>query len=248
MMAQPSDLLRDDPASGGRPGEDLRVLLAVAHFLSRPSAFVHEARLAVGPFDGRAVAAMRADPAFRPAIDRTLAESLFTASPGVTWDGFGAGPGHDVVGAMLVTPIDRLTRVALLLGAAVLSRRITALLLLADRRAVREALGDEAFRFATEEAPLMFTGLARLASDTATGRDMVATVTDRGALRAFCFAVIAAFVGHTAPAAAPLIALRLPPDETRAAGDAVPQFDGATFQQALRLINRKEPRWSGSIA
>lgn len=244
MMAAPSDLLRDQPAADGRAAEDLRALLDVAQFLSRPSVFVDPSRLAVGPFGATAVAAMRADPAFRVAVDRTLAETLFApASGAASWDGFGAEPAHRVVAAMLVTPIDRLVRVARLLGAAALSRRITALLLLTDRRAVRAALEDEAFRFATEEAPLMFNGLTRLATDAATGRDLVATITDRAEIRAFCVSVLAGFVAHTAPAAAPLLMLRLPPQPTAAIS-----FDATTFPQALRLINRKEPRWSGSIA
>lgn len=219
------------------PGER-RADIHLARFLLRPADFTDAAHWQVLALPADVVANMNRTPPFRRSVNAALSElvvGLVDMDAAALAALRGTREGR-LCAAMLVAPIGAVERVAGLVGAAVLSKRITQLLMAADRRAARAEMGDEAFDFAIGEAPLMCPDLAGLAPRISESETVPFSDSARR--------LLIAFVDQIAPVLARLISLRFRPLSPQA---ALPSFSSAQLTQVTRLIIRKEPAWLAFI-
>lgn len=216
------------------PGERMADM-HLARFLLRPLDFLDAAHWQALALPTPVISNMNQTPPFRRAANGALSEITFGSieidaesltSMRTTREG-------RLCALLLVAPIASVDRIARLLGAAAISRRVTQLLLAADRKNARSEMGDEAFDFAVTEAPLMCPDLAGL------GR----AVPD-APFAAVARALLVRLVEQIVPAFDGLLRLRFPPFEQLT---TLPRLSPAHLSQAIRLILRKEPAWLAFI-
>jgi hypothetical protein len=140
---------------------------------------------------------------------------------------------------------------ALTLAAAVLSERIRRAVLKTDRDRVREILGPAGFHIAVHEVPLLYSSLCELDALPPNslrfggGRGAIAGLDE---VVAFGFHVIGRFLDAADPVLAEIFSRRLPSavnygDRSR----SVRLFGQIHCEQAVKLIRRRQPKWSAII-
>lgn len=225
-----------------------------AAFWARPVAFVDPSYLSIGPLGAEAVVAMDANPYFRGPVNASVSEALGLTKRPLDSDLVALiteSPSHQLVIPLMTAPIASLQRVGLALAAAILSGRVSGLILKSDRAQARAALGDAGFQIAVEEAPFMYGALAEIdlkapgtglmPNDGTSGSSAIEILRfARASLGRLCDALV--------PALTELLALRFPvdpafDDRARMLGP----FSPKQIDLAVRMIKRKEPSWLASI-
>lgn len=251
--ADPSPLLTGKAAASQDPRQfDLAVRLATA--ILRPLDHVDDACWEVPALDHAAFRAIAEHPAFRGPANR-----LVGASVGITSTKIDGGllsrlrsSAYSRLAALIATgPIGEVSLVASSLAAATLWRRISRLVLKADRELARDVLGPENFQIATHEAPMLHPVLADL--DRATGaetifRNDVDVTQCRGRLRVFGLHVLGRFLDASEPALSELFSCRLPANMGYAdRREWVGTLNDIHCEQVVKLIRRRKAAWSPII-
>lgn len=142
---------------------------------------------------------------------------------------------------LLTEPPERFERAARLVGGAAMHRHVLATVLRDEREHLRAAFGDEAYRVATLEAPVLYPSLAAHASD----RVLAAILGHepdqaRAMLSELGFRLLAAVVARHWPPLARLALTRWP----SATSDLRPKRLPATHARLiLLLLRRRLPAW-----
>jgi hypothetical protein len=234
------------PAAVDRRGLELAIRLA--GFLASPSRHVHVKRMALAPFSGEEVLAMARHDAFCRPVETRLAAALGLQEVQVGRAFLGrlaTSPSARLAVLLVTQPFAEVGRLATALAAAVLSRRVTGLILKAEREAVRRALGEEAFSLAVQEVPLLHPVLGDL--DGIAGKGVPTALLDAGAAESYGHQVLRGFLAHEDPALAHLHDLTRPPGQTSADGAAVRPFQLPQVDHVVRFVRRRQPQWSAII-
>ncbi len=232
----------------------MRLLAKLAEFLLRPVGFVDPGRLRAGPLGPEAIVAMARTPGFAAPINAVIVDALHLNAVAVEAElisRLATSTPHRLAALLLIGPIATVDRLAATLAAAILSKRVAGLILRSDRQRAREALGDEAFQFAVEEAPLLHAGLTELDLKLA-GAGLTGAADAPEALRAeiidFGRSALGRFCDATAPVVADLLALRFPAASTYAdRARTVTALKPSHVEQVVKLVRRKEQSWSAFI-
>jgi hypothetical protein len=240
----------DSPASSAMPVEALGPIARLAAAASHPFATLDGAGLGFGPLSPADMRALAGDPAFGRPIERAVmardggvsrdlsreeAVSLATTAKGRL--------AILLVGARF----ERLEEAALVCAAAVMQRHVLSAAGKQDRQRLRSAFGPDAYEVATREAPMLYSALSalgdarRIEEATAAGE---AGETRRRMVE-FGLAILRQVVAAAAPCLEVMMAARLP---AGARALRVAEADETTLRQFIKLIHRRFPQWSATIA
>jgi len=242
------------PVLGAVDGRRLDLAVRLARLVLRPIEFADDAYCRLGPFGPPQVRAMAVHHAFGPPVNRALSHAIgfdaVTFSPDMMMRLTSSARSRLAV--LLVTePTDVVQRVASMLAAAVLSRRVLRLVLKNERARVRETMGEDGFHIAIHEAPLLHSVLAELdrdTADTAMLADGSDAVERRERVVAFGFAVIGRFLDATEAVLADLLAARLPPGIRYDERDTMVQrLTEVHCEHVVKLVRRRQRSWLASI-
>jgi hypothetical protein len=223
----------------------------VAAAALRPLEIIDGTHGALGPLSAAEVRGIAAHPAFGRPVNRAVARSLGLHAAGLkaaTLKSFADSAPARLAALLAAQPAAPLSALALVVGAAVLHKRVLRLALKADRQRARAVLTDAGFELATQEAPVLHASLAGLDQG-----EVAATVFAEGAdagegqlaVVRLGFDVLGRLVAAVDPALLKLYVLRLPP----ALGIAVgPALGAADCDQVVKLVRRRLPQWSATIA
>lgn len=242
------------PAPAPVRGDDRLAFAALARLaasLSRPQEgfdAAHWSAIGLTPGEVRRIAA---HPAFAAPVSHAVAATLgldgIELSRDEAWAIAGTGPGR--LSILLVSePVGELHAAALLAAAAVTQRGALRMTRKEDRQRLRAALGDQPYQLATQEAPTLYPGLARIAPEGAFERAMGAAAEPAAMRQAFVdigLELLARIVSTCAPKLSVLMELRLPPHPCEPDRGALAAQD---LRQLTKLIRRRMPRWAAIIA
>ena len=156
-------------------------------------------------------------------------------------------PGGRLALQLVCAPVGELEQAGLLVAAAVLHSAILRTTAKADRQRVRLALGAAAFTVATQEAPVLYPGLAPRGAGTLPAAILSAGADEeemrRGFVR-FGLAALLRLTGTVAPGVERLVERRLPPDLLAPLGGSPPELD---CDLIVKLMRRRMPSWSATI-
>ena len=259
-MSAASAQLRQQPNKpverSGQSGFDRSFALAVrmAQFKLRPSEFVDDELCRLGPLGAAELRAMVAHPAFRAPVSRALSAAL-----GI--DAIRIGPDFPArlaasarlrLAVLLASdPLETINRVALILAAAVLSRKALRLVLKGERARARETLGNDGFEIATHETPGLHLALSDL-DRSPDNTEMLVGPGDLAARResvlALGFATIGRFLDKVEPLLVEYLALRLPAGLWFGERDrAVAELSDYHCEHLVKLVRRRQQPWLAII-
>ncbi|WP_181705356.1 hypothetical protein [Chthonobacter rhizosphaerae] len=246
MTSAPARTDGDLPQSRESRAGDLQKLARLAACLADPLTFLAPDRVTLGPLDAADLGAIGRDPAFRGPLSKALARAAgldeVPLGP-LLLARFGELPGERLAFAFVTARPADLDAAARLLAAAVLHRRVLAMVLKADRLAVAAALGPDAFTVAVREAPLLYAPLAALDRGPSPGG------ADGLAPAVVGLAAAARVVAAAAPDLTALFRLRLPEAAVSgAAGQAVGDAEPLHVELAAKLMARRMPSWQAIFA
>lgn len=210
----------------------------------------------IGGLDGRAAAAMLAlarHAGFAPRLNRAAAG--LSGLGDIVFDGRAlqrvgrSGASHCALFLATAAPA-LLERAALHLGAVVLHRQLLGFTLRREREALRRAVGEDNYRIATHEAPVLYAAFGDLddgscAITPAMLGDEASERLAAGAVTGIGRRTLHGFVARIEPPLAPLLAARqklAEYQESRAAGD-VPAMTGRHFTHIASMLERRFGPW-----
>lgn len=238
------------PASSVVSAEALGPIARLAAAAARPFATLDAASLGFGPLSPADMRAMASDPAFGRPIERavlardggfsrdlTLGEAASLAT---------TGRGRLAI-SLVGARFERLEEAALVCAAAAMQRQVLSAAGKQDRQRLRSTFGPEAYEVATREAPMLYGALSTLGDARRLEEAMAADGDDesRRLLVEFGLAVLRQVVAAAAPCLEALMAARLP---SVARTLKVGEVDETTLRQFIKLIHRRFPQWSATIA
>lgn len=222
-----------------------RLAAALAARLVRPIGHIPAADHALPPLAEDGLRALAADPAFGPPIQRAAAAAL---APMPLIDAALLGRLHDSAAARLaallvVEPDSTVREAAGLLAGVILHRGILAAVLKADRERLRAAFGAAAFGVATQEAALLYAGLADLVDGPAQAACLAAGDPEavRAAATRLGLDTLRRFARSTELGLGALLALRFP-------GTPDAPLGSEACDPIVRLMRRRMDAWSPIIA
>lgn len=253
---EPETVASPDRPKAGNPDRvrQFDAAIRLAWFLTKPVEFLNEAHCKIDPFGADVLKSLARHREFRRPINRSLASAM----------GFGAGkirpetiaklavsPELRLGTVLLTAPMAETRNIALMIAAAVLSKRVRGLVLKSDRHAMQEALGIDGFDIAIQEAPLLYpllTALDRTPADYPLFRIEVPLNERQEFAIGLGFQVIGRFFDAVEPNFADLYSKRLPPNTSYINRSGfVSAFDEAQCNQFVRLIRRRQKKWSDII-
>jgi hypothetical protein len=240
----------------GQSGFDRSFALAVrmAQFKLRPSEFVDDELCRLGPLGAVELRRMVAHPAFRSPVSHALSASLGIDAIriGSDFPARLAASARLRLAVLLTTdPIESINRVALILAAAVLSRKALRLVLKNERERARETLGNDGFEIATRETPGLHLALSDL-DQVPDKTEILVGAGDLSARResvlALGFATIGRFLDKVEPLLAQCLALRLPAslwfgERHRTVGE----LSDYHCEHVVKLVRRRQQPWLAII-
>jgi hypothetical protein len=243
-----------DIPSGGVKGRQLELAVRIAMLLKRPIAFIDDAYCRIASLESSQVRAIAAHPAFRAPINRAVEGSAGIEGTNVDTEmlsRLASSPWSRLAVIIATAPMEEVRQVAWMLAAAALSRRISGLVLKADRELAREILGTDGFEVATHEAPILHPALCELdanpdkaplftmAGDTAGRREHI---------MGFGLQITGRFLDASEPILGNLFSLRVPPSANYPERDqSARAFSDVHCQQVVKFVRRRQPSWSAII-
>jgi hypothetical protein len=238
------------PASSVVSVEMLGPIARLAAAASRPFATLDGASLGFGPLSPTDMRALADAPAFSRPIERAVLARSDAVGRDLTREEAVslATTGKGRLAILLVgAPFARLEEAALVCAAAVMQRQVLSAAGKQDRQRLRSAFGAEAYEVATREAPMLYGALSALGDarrlDEATAADDADGAHRR--LVEFGLAVLRQVVAAAAPCLEAMMAARLP---IGARTLEVGEVDETALRQFIKLIHRRFPQWSATIA
>ena len=228
----------------------LELTARIATLLTRPIAYIDDAYCRLAPLEPAQLKAMAGHPAFRAPMNCAVAVNIGFATVDV--DGklvsrLAFSPWSRLAAAIATAPMAQVRQVASMVAAAVLTKRIRALILKADRERAHDTLGPDGFAMATHEAPVLHPALHELDAASATdplfGNDSDAT-SRRNRITGFGYHVVGRFFDASEPFLGQLFSRRLPPTVKYAERDrSVKRLEKIYCEQFVKLIRRRQQSW-----
>lgn len=202
-----------------------------------------------GGLEPLSVAATRAiaqNPHFRGPMNRAVAGTLGLfdlALDAEQLERFAESEHPQLAVALVADDLARVREAATQLAAAIVHKRALAFTLKAERERVRAAFGEESYRIATREVPMLHAGLTELdignvdVLKVAQGAEDPATFAKR--LTGFGFDALSAFVQRTAPGLSSLFRFRCPAQAEPAIRDRLAHLIADTHCEHIVKLNRR---------
>lgn len=242
-------------AAAANETSSVRLAYRLAAVVARPLETIDPERGALEPLSAAATRTLAANPHFRGPINRAVARQLGLFDIALD-DGdlreLAAAERTRMAAALVADNLAAVREAAQELGAAIVYKRALAFMLKAERERVRIAFGEEPYRIATREAPMLYASLADL--DPA---DLNVKLVADGAedaqpfgkrLASLGFEALSAFVQKTAPALSPLFELRCPEGSDAARRDRLTQrLESSHCDHIVKLNRRRFAPWLATI-
>jgi hypothetical protein len=236
-------------------GNAARLAYRLAAVVARPLDVVDPDVGGLDPLSAATTRAIAANPHFRRPINRAVAQSLGLfdlAIDGEQIAAIAASERSRMAAALVADDLARVYEAALELAAVIVHKRALAFTLKADRERVRTAFGDEPYRIATREAPMLYASLTELdlgkadVEAVASGAEGAPTFAKQLASRGL--EALSAFVRREAPVLSPLFALRCPAQVDTVNRDRLAQLLGdAHCDHIVKLNRRRFAPWLAPI-
>ena len=242
--------MQEAETGSDRPPSALGDLARLAAACTRPFSSIEPGHWKLGPLSSAMVATLSRDACFAGPIERALATKLAEDHFGLTHeealDLARARAGRAAI-LLVSRPPDHLQQAALLCAAAAMQHHVLRALGRQDRQRLREAFGTTAYRLATQEAPVLYPGLAvfgssRLASEIL--GEEIDQVEAWRRLLAFGAGLVVRLVHASSPELARFVPLKLPVDCLPRMLD---RHEGMDVSPFLKLLCRRMPGWSAII-
>ncbi len=248
-----SPLVTTEPLPCEVNNGQFELAIHIAMFLSRPIEYIDDAFCKLAPFEPAQVRAIASHPAFCRPINQAVANAVGFAKfkiDGNLVSRLSSSPSSQLAAVIATAPMAEVSQVAWLIAAVVLSKRVRALVLKADRDRARDTLGSDGFDIATHEAPVLHPALCEL--DVNFGEPLFAQSSDdnarQGHVSEFGFQILGRFLDASEPALADMFALRLPSTvDYGRRSQVVRTFDKIKRDQFLKLIRRRQKSWAAII-
>lgn len=232
-----------------------RLAYRLAAVVARPLDAIDPERGALEPLSAATTRALAANPHFRGPVNRAVAAQLGLFDIALDADdlrALAAAERAKMAAAFATDDLARVRDAARELGAAIVHKRALAFTLKSERDRVKAAFGEEPYRIATREAPMLYTSLADLDPG-----DVDVTAVARGAEEAELFArrlsglgfqALSAFVQKSAPALSSLFGLRCPAQPEAQGGDhLLRRLEGPHCDHIVKLNRRRFEPWLATI-
>jgi hypothetical protein len=246
-----TNTVRPEPVERNKQFE---LAVRLAALVISPIEYIDDEYCQAGPFGPVQIRALAGHPAFRKPLNRLVADMI----------GFNSAKFEPGMLSLLATsrqarlavvfaagPMPDVRDAALTLAVAVLSERFRRAVLKADRDRVREILGPAGFHIAVHEVPLLYSSLCELdvlppeAMRFGGGDGAIAGLEE---IVAFGFHVVGRFLDAVDPVLAELFSRRLPLAVNYSNRNrSVRPFAQIHCEQTVRLIRRRQPKWSAII-
>jgi hypothetical protein len=232
----------------------LRLSAHIGWFLAKPLSFIdvgHESLSALPPGMLRSLAEY---PEFSSALNRAVAATLGLESLEVGAElvqRLTASAAGRLAVAMLTAPEDTLESAAAILATAIIHRRVANAVMKEERNTLRNLLGDQLFRLAVHEAPVMHAPLGELDRGHGDIR-LLATDSAPDDRRALVVAIgwqgLLGFLDATEPMVSSLFALRVPQAvRTGAPGEALQPMQASHRDHVVKLLGRRVGAWAAIL-
>jgi hypothetical protein len=243
---------------GSLDGVDRRtvdVAARLATVLARPLDVFDQGAGRLEPLAAAEARAAAAHPAFRAAINRAVAGTLRLGEIAIDRTQLHrlttSARGRTAV-LLVSEKFDIVRSAAMQVGAAILHKRVLKFTLKADRMRIRTILGDDAYRVATQEAPLLHAVLAELDAGLPEAGNILGRDTNVDEASAqftdFGLQALRGFVVCVEPALSPLMIHRWPSACDADARRCLVRPLGDTHcDHIVRLIRRRLQPWSAFI-
>jgi hypothetical protein len=245
--------------SAARPGplekgKQLELAVRLAALVISPIEYIDDEYCQAGPFGPVQIKALAAHPDFRKPLNRLIADMLgFNAAkfePDMLSQ-LAASQQARLAVVLASGPMSDAREAALTLAVAALSERIRRAVLKADRDRVREILGPTGFHIAVHEVPLLYSSLCELDAlppEALRFGGGPGTIAGLEEIVAFGFQVMGRFFDAANPVLAELFSRRLPTAVNYGNRErSVRPFGQIHCEQAVKLIRRRQPKWSAII-
>lgn len=247
---------RSSPGRAGPPDrqKELEMAVRLAAFLVSPIDYIDDEHCQARPFGPDQIRAIASHPAFGKPLNRLMADMIGFSAARFEPDmlaRLATSPQTRLAVLLTTLPMAEAREAALTLAAAVLSEPVRGLVLKADRRMVREVLGQDGFHIAVHEVPLLYPSLCELDARSA---NVSRSIVGPGAtvkleeIVTFGIQVLGRFLDAVEPVFAELFSRRLPSAVRFGDRDrSVRPFGQIHCEQAMKLIRRRHPQWSAII-
>jgi hypothetical protein len=252
--AIPGSPLAGEPLEHDISNSKFELAVRIANFLSRPIDYIDEAYCGIASFEPAQVKTIASHRAFRHPLNHAVAETIGFTNVKVDKEMMSrlfTSPSSSLAAVITTAPMAEVTQIAWILAPVVLSKRIRALVLKADREVAREAFGTEGFDIATHEAPVLHPALCELDGRPA-NEPVFSSESDSAAhqtqILEFGLKIVGRFLDASEPVLSELFARRLPPSVNYSErNEVVSAFGDIHREQFLKLIRRRQPSWAAII-
>jgi hypothetical protein len=253
-VAAPETGATSIPSSRQVDSRQLELAARIATLLTRPIAYIDDAYCRLPPLEAAQLKAMASHPAFRASVNRAVAVNIGFATVDVDAkmvSRLAFSPWSRLAAIIATASMADVRQIAVMLAAAVLSKRIRSLVLKSDRELAHESLGPDSFAMATHEAPVLHPALHELDAMSATD-PLFAGEGDPSRRRmqivGFGCQIIGRFFDASEPFLGHLFSRRMPPGVKYAERDrSVRRLEKIHCEQFVKLIRRRQRSWSAII-
>jgi hypothetical protein len=232
----------------------LRTSAHIGWFLAKPLSFIDVGHESLSPLPPGALRSLAEYPEFSLPLNRSVGATLGFDSLAVGQElvqRLTLSAAGRLAVAMLTAPEDILESAAAILATAIIHRKVANAVMKEERNTLRSLLGDELFRLAVHEAPVMHGPLGELDRGTGAAR-LIATDSPPDERRALVGAIgwqgLLGFLDATEPMVSSLFALRVPKAiRTGAPGEALLPMTASHRDHVVKLLGRRVEAWAAIL-